>query len=84
MKLVVEIGDFESEGRLEHYSISHIEPKNNREGIPTLNKSKRIAELSRLIDLSKAIENAVESFYQKRTISSPSAAINTSGEPGTK
>lgn len=84
MKLVVEIGDFENGGKLGHYSISHIEPKNNREGIPTLNKPRRIAELSRLIDLSKAIEDAVESFYQDRMMSSPSSPISTSGEPGTR
>lgn len=83
MKLVVEIGDFEREGKLEHFSFAHVEPSNGREGISTLDKSNQVEKLARLIDLSDVVKEAVERFYQERTISSPSSPIRTSGEPGT-
>lgn len=65
MKLVVEIGDYVRDGKLEHYCLAHIEPNNNEEGIPTFNKSEQTERLARLIDLSKAVEVAVNNFYYK-------------------
>lgn len=83
MKLQIVIYDQEINGnRLGFGMESSIFPA-DREGIPTRDKSKQIAVLGRLIDLSDVIEEAVERFYQERIMSSPSNPINTSGEPGT-
>lgn len=82
MKLQIEIGDYTKDNEIHPWITSCIAPT-NREGIPTLDKSKQAAKLSRLIDLSDAIKEAVERFYQDRTMSSPRSSISTSGEPGT-
>lgn len=84
MKLVVEIVDFYYHNALEHNIDVRIMQRDNREGISTLDKSEQTERLARLIDLSKGVKKAVDDFYQKRTISLPSASISTSGEPGTK
>lgn len=83
MKLVVEIGDYVKDGELRGWSSCCITPADKVEGISTLDKSKQIDKLSRLIDLSVIIKETVERFYQERTMSSPSSPISTSGEPGT-
>ena len=84
MKLEIEIRDCIRNGKLKYAIGTCIAPDDNREGITTYDKSRQIDKLSRLIDLSEVIKEAVEHFYQNRTISSPSASIGTSGEPGTK
>ncbi len=84
MKLVVEIGDHSKGEIITPWISSQIEPLDSREGISVHNKSGQTERLARLIDLSNAVNEAVKAFYQNRISSSPRAAINTSGEPGTK
>ena len=84
MKLEIEIRDCICNSKLKYAIGTCIAPDDSREGITTHDKPRQMDKLSRLIDLSEVIKEAVERFYQNRTISSPSASISTSGEPGTK
>ena len=81
MKLVIEIWDYEKDGELHHFFMPKIEPSDQLEGISVHDKSSQTERFARLMDLSKVVEEAVNSFYENRTASSPRDSINTSGEP---
>lgn len=72
MKLTVEISDYTKNGKLQHWVSSRIVPTDSREGISTHDKQGQTERLARLIDLSKVVESAVESFYQNDKTSSAS------------
>lgn len=68
MKLQIEISEYEKDGKFNFAVGTAIVPA-DKDGISTLDKSKQVDKLSRLIDLSDAIKEAVERFYQKETTS---------------
>lgn len=82
MKLVIEIGDYEKDGKIKNWGDIRIVPMDRREGISTHDKPGQTEKFARLIDLSKALNGFIDDFYSKIDTSTPSQSINFSGEQG--
>ncbi len=64
MKLVIEIGDYERDGVLNHWTDLHIKPADKCEGMSVQDKAGQTKRFARLIDLSEALKKTIEEFYQ--------------------